>query len=664
MANGLPREFGKYELVELLGEGGMARVYRAVLSGPGGFRKQVAVKQMRPHVGRDERMVRFLINEARLGGHLRHPNVVEVYEFGQVDDTHYLAIEYVEGPTLAQVMDQSARQGGLPPRIAASIAMQICLGLQYAHTAMDDQGQAMELVHRDLKPSNVLMRRDGVVKLADFGVARAATNITKTTTGMTRGTPQYMSPEQVTGEKHGQLDGRSDLFSLTSILAEMITGRTVFEDPNLLDLLNKIARVEVGESLQAVAERAPALQSVLRKGFQEWPEHRHPSALEMGRDIRRCYDALPKSEEERIGPWLARSMGEGDVAPTQAVSEESLLGDDELALPFDEASEDAHGAPETTRESLPTAEDTLEPESSEDSKPWGEEGLATRTDAPVRDSIDDVATVVQDVIEEPGEDANRQPAIEPGDDDGEAAWSSFLSHDESEPAASAPRAVGTIGQPIFETAHAQPSLEETRRAARDADVGKAFTLLVVGAVTAGLLALAAFVYREPLSRMFGIGPAVPLTEATFQTADAADPGADPGSTSTPAAIPAGDSGGADVDTGRETVPEKVVGEAPPNLEGELGKSLSRRPRIRRCFRQHTKKNNASLAVTVTYSVASNGKISGTEVVAPDGLDRELAACLCDALDHLKLDATGSEEPVVRRHTIAPPEKEPPSPEAR
>jgi len=655
MANGLPREFGKYELIELLGEGGMARVYRAVLSGPGGFRKQVAVKQMRPHVGRDERMVRFLINEARLGGHLRHPNVVEVYEFGQVDDTHYLAIEFVDGPTLSQVMERVSRQGALPPRMAASICMQICLGLHYAHTAKDDQGQPMQLVHRDLKPSNVLLRRDGVVKLADFGVARAATNITKTTTGMTRGTPQYMSPEQVTGEKHGQLDGRSDLFSLTSILAEMITGQTVFEDPNLLDLLNKIARVEVGETLEKIAEIAPALQSVLRKGFQEWPEHRHESALEMGRDLRRCYDRLPEIGEERIGPWLAAWMGDAEPAVDPAVTEESLLGDESLGLPFEEATEDSYDAPDPTRESMPTTGDSLDPESAEDARPWGEQGLASQDESLADDTQEDVDTVLQQSTDGPGEEPADLLGGETGSegfDTGKTAWTQFLSQDESEEAATPSRPVGKVGDPIFETVTNQPTLEEERRAARDGDVGRTFTLVVVGGVTTGLLALAAFVYRVPLGELLGMEAADPEIEATFQTPEPDDSGTTaegraPART-TPISAPAVGAPG--------TEPQEEVEPTPDPVEENVVKNLSRRPKIRRCFRIHTKKHGTAETVTVSYVVAPNGKISGTQVVSPEGLDSEFSACLCNAMDHLKLDPTGADEALERVYTFDPPDK--------
>jgi len=658
MANGLPREFGKYELVEMLGEGGMARVYRAVLSGPGGFRKQVAVKQMRTHVGRDERMVRLLINEARLGGHLHHPNLVEVYEFGQVDDIHYLAIEYVDGPTLSQVMDRAASLGPMPPRIAASIAMQICLGLQYAHTAVDDQGQPMKLVHRDLKPSNVLLRRDGVVKLADFGVARANTNVAKTTTGMTRGTPQFMSPEQVTGEKHGQLDGRSDLFSLASILAEMINGKPAFEDANLLDLLNKIARVEVEAALTLVAERAAPLQSVLRKGWQEWPQHRHVSALEMGRDIRRCYDRLPATPEERIGPWLAEWMGEEGGVAAAAVTEDSLLDDDSLSLPFDEVSEESQSAPEPTRESLPTRGDSLdggslESGSIEESRPWRDGGLASQDEPSANDALQ--GAVPQGTTPERPADEPAAPPSDPepagGDDSagGEAAWSAFLSHDEGEASLETPRAVGKVGAPIFETAIAAPTLEEERPSAKEGDVGRTFTLVVIGAVTAGLLGLAAFVYRAPLSRLLGMESPDPTMEAAFHTPEATQPDAVEGD------APSGHRATTPVSAPAEPEPvDEVTPEAAPSQE-EIGTLLSRRPRLRRCIRQHTKEHGALDPVTVTYTVAPNGKVSGAEVVSPGGLDPGFSSCLCEVVDHLKLEPTGSEEPLERRYTLQPPE---------
>ena len=176
------RRFGKYDLAEVLGEGGMARVYRAVRAGPMGFRKEVALKQILPHVAREEKLLRALINEARLGGHLRHRNVVEVYEFDHVEDTYYIAMEFVQGLTLDEVLHRTPPPGRLPPRIVLQIALQVCAGLEYAHGATDEDGRPMHLVHRDLKPANLMLERDGVVKIMDFGIARAETNLFKTST--------------------------------------------------------------------------------------------------------------------------------------------------------------------------------------------------------------------------------------------------------------------------------------------------------------------------------------------------------------------------------------------------------------------------------------------------------------------------------------------------
>ncbi len=340
--------FGKYELIELIGEGGMASVYRAVLSGPGGFRKQVALKQIRPHIAQDEKMVQLLFNEARLGGHLRHKNIVEVYEFDQVDDTYYLAIEFVDGFTLADLLRRGGERGPLPPRIVANVSMQVCQALAYAHAALDDQGRPMRLVHRDLKPANVMVRRDGLVKLADFGIAKAETNVTHTTTGLTRGTPAYMSPEQVTGGRSAPLDHRSDLFSLSAIVAELLTCDRAFDDEQMLDLMNRIASADVGVALDRVARLAPAFLPVLRTAFQRMPVDRFEDAAVMGKEIRRIYDRLPPSEE-RLSAWLTDWMGDTAGTSVSPDAPTALVGDDALVSPTPGAA--AQSPPAATRPS-------------------------------------------------------------------------------------------------------------------------------------------------------------------------------------------------------------------------------------------------------------------------------------------------------------------------
>ena len=300
-------EFGQYVLVEEVGVGGMARVYRAVRSGPMGFRKEVAIKQILPQAAKDKKQIRALINEARLGGFLHHRNIVEVFEFNQVDDLYYIAMEFVDGYSLEQILRRIPLKGKLPPRIALAIALQLCQGLAYAHSAEDDAGKPMNLIHRDLKPGNVMVDRRGVVKIMDFGVARAETNLfTTQTLGMTKGTPAYMSPEQTTGGTQDPLDRRSDLFSAGSLIAEIITGEVSFHATKLYEVLRKIADGETAPALKRVRQQLPEMEPVLRRALKLRPDARYPDAEALGADIQAVYDELPGDEE--LGPWLESFM--------------------------------------------------------------------------------------------------------------------------------------------------------------------------------------------------------------------------------------------------------------------------------------------------------------------------------------------------------------------
>ena len=308
-----PIHFGKYTLLDVLGEGAMARVYRAIRSGPMGFQKEVALKVMHPGVASKEKAVRALINEARMGGLLRHLNVVEIYEFDQVGDAFYVAMELVDGWTLAEVLEHVRNRGTMPPRIVAEIAAQICGGLAHAHTATDVEGRPLQLVHRDLKPSNVLLSEQGVVKLADFGIARAATNVFRTSFGVAKGTPVYMSPEQVRGRT---LDHRSDLFSLGSVIAEMITGRVVFQDLKIVKVLQQVARADTSQVIEQVWARSPELVPVLHRAFARQPADRYQGAEEMGRELEELHAVLPG--DERLRDWLPEAMRGYDVGVSTA----------------------------------------------------------------------------------------------------------------------------------------------------------------------------------------------------------------------------------------------------------------------------------------------------------------------------------------------------------
>ncbi|MEE2829766.1 MAG: protein kinase, partial [Myxococcota bacterium] len=274
-------QFGAYRLTDLLGRGGMASVYRALRSGPMGFAKQVAIKRLHPSLTENESILKALINEARLGGQLKHPNIVEVYEFNKINDLYYMAMEFVDGWTLDRVVRLSRQQQRrIPPVVVVDIAIQICLGLDYAHNLETLDGQEVRVVHRDLKPANIIVGRDGTAKIMDFGIAKAETNLFKTTMGdMTKGTPHYMSPEQVAGDPN--LGPSSDLFSLGSVLYELITQKVLFGGESLVAVLFAVAKAKVDANCDDVDKIIPGMGDIVERCVARRPEERYASAREL-----------------------------------------------------------------------------------------------------------------------------------------------------------------------------------------------------------------------------------------------------------------------------------------------------------------------------------------------------------------------------------------------
>jgi len=288
---------GDYRLLELLGRGNSTVVYRAIRAGGRG--EQVAIKQLQPRLSRDSKLVATLINEARIGQYLRHPNVARILEFARSADTFFLVTEYVPGYSLADILDRTTPPSAFPAPIAGEIARQLCGGLEHAHTVQNDTGQTLGIVHRDLKPTNVMVTPDAVVKIKDFGIVKATTNLLLSTLGTTKGTPAYMSPEQVQGQP---LDGRSDLFSLASLIAEMLTGQPAFWSKDVHSTMLRILEVDVRGMLDEVEGIAPSFVPVLYRAWQFDPDDRFATADEMGHAVRQAQGALPEGPE--LADWL------------------------------------------------------------------------------------------------------------------------------------------------------------------------------------------------------------------------------------------------------------------------------------------------------------------------------------------------------------------------
>ncbi|HEY0194452.1 MAG TPA: serine/threonine-protein kinase [Kofleriaceae bacterium] len=216
---------GRWEVVRRLGSGGMADVYLAQAKGDGGFEKLVAVKVMHSHLARTQRAVDHFLDEARLAARIQHPNVVQIQDLGKIGNDYVIVMEYVEGVDLERLLI-SARQAQrpVPLGIGLGILCRICDGLDAAHNATSPDGTPMGLVHRDVKAANVLVSRQGSVKVVDFGIAKAATQVHYTVAGETKGTPSMMAPEQRVGE---QVDVRADVYSLAAVGYELVTGHGV-----------------------------------------------------------------------------------------------------------------------------------------------------------------------------------------------------------------------------------------------------------------------------------------------------------------------------------------------------------------------------------------------------------------------------------------------------
>jgi serine/threonine protein kinase len=273
--------FGRYELLALLAKGGLAEIWLARQSGMAGFEKLVVVKRLHERLQPEREYVDMFLDEARINARLQHTNVLSVYELGEIDGRYFLTMEYIEGLPLGVLAKKAQeRIGDLPIAIAGGLMVQAAHGLHYSHEAIGADGAPMNIVHRDLSPLNLLVSFDGVLKIADFGVAKADGRLTHTKSGMIKGTPTYMSPEQCTGEP---MDRRSDVFALGILLWEILTGKRLFKRDIIDDTYRAITsgaipppsthRLELPTSLDALTLRALARRPADR--FQTAEELRH-----------------------------------------------------------------------------------------------------------------------------------------------------------------------------------------------------------------------------------------------------------------------------------------------------------------------------------------------------------------------------------------------------
>lgn len=248
---GIP--FGQYVLGKRLARGGMAEVFLARQRGVEGFDRRVAVKRILPHLADSAEFIKMFLAEARYAARLAHPNIVHIYELGQNDDSYFIAMEFVDGVHSGQLIKHAAAEP-IPPVLVARIGADAAGALAYAHRQEDADGRPLGLVHRDVSPQNIMISFDGVVKLVDFGIAKAASKAEETQPGIVKGKYAYMSPEQTTRKP---LDGRSDVFSLGVVLWELLSGRNIVDRGDVVEAM-KIMRDCRFPRIEQVAPHVPA----------------------------------------------------------------------------------------------------------------------------------------------------------------------------------------------------------------------------------------------------------------------------------------------------------------------------------------------------------------------------------------------------------------------
>ncbi|RYZ01571.1 MAG: serine/threonine protein kinase, partial [Myxococcales bacterium] len=312
---------GRYELLMPVARGGMASVWAARLKGTRGFQKLVAIKTMLPGLVDDPSFERMFLDEASLASQVRHPHVIEIMDLGEQDRILYLVMEWVSGEALSIIMKYAATRGGIPLPIAVHIATQTCRGLHAAHELRDPDGVLVGLVHRDVSPQNVLVTYDGVVKVVDFGVAKATARLdTQTEAGQLKGKIAYMSPEQLRGEK---IDRRTDVFAMGILLYMMTTGKHPFRGEDQAQTITRISSDEPAILPSALVPSYPAgLEAVVMQALAKDPAKRYPSANDMLIGLQRALPtAMRESTDEEVSEFIRRLVPDRLERQKQAIKQ-------------------------------------------------------------------------------------------------------------------------------------------------------------------------------------------------------------------------------------------------------------------------------------------------------------------------------------------------------
>lgn len=398
---GLPKLiFDKYKLLEPLGRGGMAEVYKALSVGAAGFQRPVVLKRILPHLAANKQFVDMFVKEASIAASLDHPNIVQVFDLGDFQGDLFMVLEYVPGVNLGTVMQFYSNLGkAVPHQLVAYTAVDVCKALECAHGHRDQEGRLDPFVHRDVSPQNVLLSMSGTVKLADFGLAMALGGVRMTMPGIIKGKLGYMSPEQATGER--DLDIRSDLFSLGVVMYEAIAGRRLFVGSSPADTIQRIRAGQISSLTELAPQTPPALADLVHELLARDREQRPESAKEVRRMLSQYLRKVHPPVDATTLAGIVRHVLEEEEENQEAAGE---TVDDILTEAYNQNGEKSG---EDDRPTMDISESRREPDTNADTEPAIERAEIDRIDSEsgsgpaVAPDDDDAVVISQIVIVEP-----------------------------------------------------------------------------------------------------------------------------------------------------------------------------------------------------------------------------------------------------------------------
>lgn len=312
------RLFGRFELLIEMGRGGMATLYLARIQGPQQFEKLLAIKRIHDHLSYEVDFVNMFQDEARIAALIHHPNVATLFDMGQIADSYFIAMEYVHGQNLTDILKAATRhRDRFPWPEAVRIVANAAAGLHAAHTLRTPAGEPLHVVHRDVSPQNILISYDGHVKMVDFGIAYAAERLHTTGVGTLKGKVGYMSPEQTNGR---QVDHRADIFALGVVLYESVTVSRLFRGQTDAETLLKVRQAEVPSARQRNPDLPAELEHILRKALARQPEDRFESA----EDLSDALEELLVKEGQVVGRQRVADMMRGLFYDRQKLKDQQI----------------------------------------------------------------------------------------------------------------------------------------------------------------------------------------------------------------------------------------------------------------------------------------------------------------------------------------------------